>query len=47
MENILEIENDYTITFNDTKYPINKELLYYYSPKLKEMIEKVELIVWT
>lgn len=40
MENILEIENDYTITFNDTKYPINKELLYYYSPKLKEMIEK-------
>lgn len=38
MSNPLNIEKNFTITFNNTQYPINKELFCYYSPKLKDEI---------
>lgn len=33
------MENNFTIIFNNNKYEVNKELLFYYSPELKNKIE--------
>ena len=33
-------EKNFIIIFNNTRYPVNKELLFYYSPELKTKIEK-------